>query len=77
MPLDHLRALFIGRDVPKKGLLNLLQAWEGIPSPHQLTVISKTNRTMPRGATSIGFYRMARSHLNPCTQSADTSGASR
>ena len=55
IPMDHLRAVFIGRDVPKKGLSILLEAWKHIPSPHRLTVVSQTTQKMPQGAKELGF----------------------
>lgn len=55
LPTDRLRALFIGRDVPKKGLSILLDAWkEGLDS-HQLTLVTETERSLPEGVTCIGF----------------------
>jgi colanic acid/amylovoran biosynthesis glycosyltransferase len=40
-PTDQLKALFIGRDVAKKGLDVLLEAFEQINHPHQLRVVSE------------------------------------
>lgn len=77
---DHLRALFIGRDVPKKGLANLLKAWEGIAPPHQLSLLTETQRPLPPGVINYGFQpsKEVGRHIQesnlivlPCRQSED------
>jgi colanic acid/amylovoran biosynthesis glycosyltransferase len=49
-----LRALFVGRDVPKKGLDTLLEAWDGLDRPDaKLTLITDKPRGAPRGGVEV------------------------
>jgi len=76
-----LRALFVGRDVPKKGLDALLAAWPEAAGPDDaLHVVSDASRSWPRGVTGHGFRTPAqvREHLAwanlfvlPCRRASD------
>ena len=55
IPEASLKALFIGRDIPKKGLSTLLEAWKNIPAPHSLTIVSQSIKEMPDGVAHLGF----------------------
>lgn len=49
-----LRGLFVGRNVPKKGLDTLLAAWAGAPPGARLEVISTLSGPAPPGVTVLG-----------------------
>ncbi len=47
-PGGAFRALFVGRDVPKKGLETLLEAWDGLDRPEaELVLLTETQRRAP------------------------------
>ena len=78
LPSGPLRAISVGRNVPKKGLDTLLQAWEGVDGA--LTLISDLEGPVPTGVTVTGplppsQIRTAMSAANlfvlPCRQAAD------
>jgi len=81
-PSDPFRALFVGRDVPKKGLNILLAAWRQLELPGaQLDVISDAHRAnTPIGVTIHGLQRpsLVRAAIHaahvvvlPCLQAED------
>jgi len=81
-PDGPLRALFIGRDVPKKGLDILLDAWSGLDRPTATLqlVTDATVRAPPAGVECLGFQPpsvipdlLARAHLLvlPCRRAPD------
>ena len=80
-PDGPLRALFVGRDVPKKGLDLLLDAWPSAPEGARLEVISDARRgTWPPGVRATGLQprsgvrdALARSNLvvMPCRRADD------
>ena len=55
LPGPALRALFVGRNVPKKGLSTLLDAWTQMPADARLEVISDHAGPVPAGVTVIGL----------------------
>lgn len=55
MPGPELRALFVARNVPKKGLDNLLSAWHTLPSDSRLDVISDYAGPAPDGVRVLGL----------------------
>ena len=56
LPTDSLHALTVARDVPKKGLDDLLTAWEQVSPPSQLTLVSDIQRsTYPMGVEVVGL----------------------
>ena len=81
LPGGPLRALFVGRDVPKKGLDTLLAAWPEAAGPDDaLHVVSDAQRSWPRGVTSHGSRTpdQVRAHLAwanlfvlPCRRAPD------
>ena len=80
IPVDRLRGLFIGRDMPKKGLSILLDAWKTIPAPHTLTLITQSTKRLPERVVNLGFLPPTQipAQLNnhnllilPCQKSAD------
>ncbi len=54
-PPGPLRALFVGRDVPKKGLDTLLAAWPQVGSSARLTVVSDRRGPAPAGVRLLGL----------------------
>lgn len=78
LPPGPLRAISVGRNVPKKGLDTLLEAWEGVTG--SLTLISDFDGSVPAGVTVTGALppseiRAAMSESNlfvlPCRQAPD------
>ena len=78
LPPGPLRAISVGRNVPKKGLDTLLQAWEGVDG--SLTLVSDLDSSVPAGVTVTGplppaEIRAAMSTANlfvlPCRRAAD------
>jgi len=55
LPGPDLRALFVARNVPKKGLSTLLDAWCEMPADARLQVISDHNGPVPEGVTVLGL----------------------
>lgn len=78
-PDGPLRALFVGRNVPKKGLQVLLDAWEGAPPRARLTVVSDADVQAPgvrcQGLLSPAALRAEVAACNavvlPCRQAED------
>lgn len=75
-----LRALFVGRDVPKKGLDTLLAAWHAAPAGAQLDVISDHTGPTPPGVAVHGpqpasavrdAIRQANVMVLPCRRAPD------
>lgn len=56
LPDSPLRALFVGRNVPKKGLPVLLAAWQqaGLPSDARLRLICEGEEALPAGVERLG-----------------------
>jgi len=70
LPGPELRALFVARNVPKKGLSNLLECWGQMPADARLTVISDHDGPAPSGVELLGLQppgavreRMANANL--------------
>ena len=56
LPSGPIQALTVARDVPKKGLDNLLQAWESVPSQSKLMLVSDIQRPKyPSGVMTLGL----------------------
>jgi len=55
LPGPELRALFVARNVPKKGLSTLLDAWTEMPADARLEVISDHDGPVPAGVTVLGL----------------------
>jgi colanic acid/amylovoran biosynthesis glycosyltransferase len=80
-PQGPLRALFAGRDVPKKGLDTLLDAWEGLDLPDaRLTLVTDRGGNLPAGVTSAGLlppkelrarFAQCNAFVLPCRLAAD------
>jgi colanic acid/amylovoran biosynthesis glycosyltransferase len=81
-PAGPLRALFVGRDVPKKGLDTLLEAWSQLERPDaELVLLSPKRRgAQPPGVVCMGLVphrevqaQLARCHLlvAPARRAAD------
>jgi glycosyltransferase involved in cell wall biosynthesis len=81
LPTGPIRALCVARDVPKKGLDDLLQAWEDAPSGSRLRLLSDLQRPdLPEGVEILGLRppaevrkEMAESNLFilPCKRAPD------
>jgi len=78
LPAGELRAISVGRNVPKKGLDTLLAAWEGTAGT--LTLVSDLTGPVPEGVTVTGALppseiraEMARANLFvlPCRRAPD------
>ena len=70
LPGPELRALFVARNVPKKGLSGLLDVWSQLPNESRLEVISDHTGPVPPGVTVLGLQppghvrrRMAEANL--------------
>ncbi len=55
LPGPELRALFVARNVPKKGLATLLEVWPEMPAEARLEVISDHSGPVPEGVTVLGL----------------------
>jgi len=55
LPGPDLRALFVARNVPKKGLASLLDVWSELPSSARLDVISDHDGPVPGGVEVLGL----------------------
>jgi len=55
LPGPDLRALFVARNVPKKGLAALLDVWPQMPADARLEVISDHDGPVPPGVTVLGL----------------------
>ena len=55
LPGPELRALFVARNVPKKGLSGLLDIWSQMPKESRLEVISDHTGPVPPGVTVLGL----------------------
>jgi glycosyltransferase involved in cell wall biosynthesis len=81
LPTGPVRALCVARDVPKKGLSDLLTAWRDLPVGSSLRLVSDLKQSpLPPGVEVLGLMpsseirkEMARCNLFvlPCRQAAD------
>jgi len=80
LPPGPLRALFVGRDVPKKGLDTLLAAWPQVGGGATLSVVSDRPGPAPPGVRILGLVPpsalpalIAQHHLLvlPCREAPD------
>ena len=55
LPGPELRALFVARNVPKKGLAALLDVWGAMPAEARLEVISDHEGPVPAGVRVLGL----------------------